>query len=71
MIKVLMQKQCGCFKRSGLAVEESFETKEEALLKAQEKCDYMNNKFCQTHEFTVLQEQEDDNIVLIGVKVRV
>lgn len=56
MITVKMEKQCGCFKRSDMKEEQTFETKEEALQEALAMCEDMNETFCQKHNFSVVEE---------------
>ena len=62
MITLKIQRQCGCFKKSDLESEQTFNTTEEALQKAQEMCEYMNESFCQKHSFSF--EQINKNIII-------
>ena len=62
MYTISMEKQCGCFKRSGMAAQQSFTTKDEALTEAIEMCGEMNETFCKKHSFKVIEE--GDNILI-------
>lgn len=62
MTTLIVEKQCGCFKKSGLLPEQQFETKDEALQEAIAMCEDMNDTFCQKHNFTAVEE--GDNIVI-------
>jgi len=61
-----MAKQCGCFKRSDFKPSETFETKEEALEAADERCRIMNIKFCHKHKFSY---EENENQIIIKMEV--
>lgn len=56
MYKVIVEKQCGCFKRSGHEAETSFESKDDALLHASERKEFMNTEWCGKHNFFVAEE---------------
>lgn len=56
MYTVTMEKECGCFKRSDYASTQSFDTKDAALLEAQQMAEEMNETFCQKHTFSVREE---------------
>jgi len=62
MVTLKIEKQCGCFKKSDLKAEQTFETKDEALKEAKDMCEYMNEKFCQKHNFSL--EENGDEIVI-------
>lgn len=57
-----MEKQCGCFKKSDLKAEQTFNTKEEALNEAKNTCEDMNDTFCQKHSFSY---EEIENEIII------
>ena len=59
-----MEKQCGCFKKSDFEAEQIFDSKEEALKKAKEMCEYMNEQFCQKHEFSISEESAGDDVII-------
>ena len=62
MFKIIVERECGCFKRSDLSNNIELDSKEEALEKSLEMKDIMNNEFCSKHKFAV---QEVDNTFLI------
>jgi hypothetical protein len=59
MYKVTMEKQCGCFKRSGEAAEKIFENKDDALIEATAWAERMNEEFCQKHAFSIVENGDD------------
>ena len=56
MYNVKIEKECGCFKRSGMDSVKSFENKDDAMVEAQEWAAEMNETFCQKHNFSVVEE---------------
>lgn len=64
MFKVIVERQCGCFKRSNMEAEISVDSKDEALLKSIEMRDTMNNDFCDKHKFIV---KEEENTFIIAM----
>lgn len=66
MFKIIVERQCGCFKRSDMQSDIIVESKDEALLKSIEMRDTMNNKFCKKHAFSV---KEQDNTFVIAMNV--
>lgn len=62
MFNIIVERECGCFKRSDMEKNISLESKDEALLKSLEMRDTMNNKFCAKHKF-VIQEVENNFII--------
>lgn len=59
MFTVRMEKECGCFKRSGMESSKTFSTKDDAMIEAQEWTAEMNETFCKKHNFTVVEEGND------------
>lgn len=59
MFNVKMEKECGCFKRSGMESVKSFENRDDALLEAKEWAEEMNETFCKKHNFSVVEEGND------------
>ena len=55
MFNIIVERECGCFKRSGMASNTSIESKDEALSKSIEMRDKMNDDFCGKHGFKVLE----------------
>jgi len=56
MFNVRMEKECGCFKRSGMPTIKAFDNKDDALSEAQEWSEEMNDTFCRKHRFNVVEE---------------
>ena len=56
MFKIIVERECGCFKRSDMESNITLDSKDDALLKSIEMCDTMNNKFCDKHKFSVKEE---------------
>ncbi len=59
MVNVRIEKECGCFKRSGMPSIKAFENKDEALTEAQTWAEEMNETFCKKHNFSVIEEGDD------------
>jgi hypothetical protein len=66
LIELLVEKECGCFKRSSFEAKHLFETKQEALRYANEMCEKMNIKFCHKHKFRYEEENEQ---ILIKMEI--
>ena len=58
MYTVNVDKECGCFRRSGLENNVGFESNDDALMAANSMVGTMNEKFCGKHEFSL---KEDGN----------
>lgn len=67
MVRVLMQKQCGCFKRSEHEAVKTFESKDDALIYAQELCSDMNEQFCQKHCFSTVEIAENELTISVDM----
>jgi hypothetical protein len=59
MFNVKIEKECGCFKRSGMPTIKAFDNKDDALTEAGEWAEEMNETFCKKHNFTVVEEGND------------
>lgn len=59
MFNVKMEKECGCFKRSGMESIKTYENKDDAMLEAKEWAEEMNETFCQKHNFSIVEEGND------------
>ncbi len=59
MYNVRMEKECGCFKRSGMESVKTFDNKDDALVEATEWAAEMNETFCQKHNFSIVEEGND------------
>ena len=53
MFKIIVEQECGCFKKSNLENGISIDSKDGALLKSLEMRDTMNYDFCGKHTFKV------------------
>lgn len=62
MYKVIIDKECGCFKRSDMQNNLEIASKDEALMKGLEMVNSMNNDFCKKHTFS-LEESENSFII--------
>lgn len=51
MYTIVMEKECGCFKKSGLDNNMTFESREDMINKARVLECRMNQEFCMTHFF--------------------
>jgi hypothetical protein len=57
-----IEKQCGCFKKSGIELPKTFETKEDAIKEANELAEEFNETFCRKHNFGVVENGEEITI---------
>jgi len=62
MFKIVVEKECGCFKRSDMQNNIMVESKDEALMKSIAMKDTMNEDFCGKHQFKV-QETADSFVI--------
>lgn len=65
MFKIIVENECGCFKKSDLVNGVEVSSKDEALMKSIEMRDFMNDEFCGKHNFKV---QEAGNNFVIAFK---
>ena len=70
MSTIIVQKECGCFKRSAYENNKKFDSKDEALLQATLMVNHMNEKFCQKHEFEA-REENGNIIIAVDAKAQV
>jgi len=59
MSTISIAQECGCFKRSPLENNVTFDNKDDAMMKAQGMLSHMNEEFCGKHRFE-LSENGDD-----------
>lgn len=64
MYKINVDKECGCFKRSDLDNNVSFESKDDALMNATKMVSHMNEEFCGKHEFSLVENGDTFQISL-------
>lgn len=62
MFKIIVDKECGCFKRSDFQNNIEVNSKDEALSKSLEMVNHMNDEFCGKHKFKV--EEAGDTFVI-------
>lgn len=65
MFKIIVEKECGCFKRSDMVNGESINNKDDALIKSISMVNKMNEEFCGKHDFK-LQEVGDDFVIAMN-----
>ena len=58
MFKIIVDRECGCFKRSDMSNNVEFESKDAALTTALEMVSTMNDDFCAKHKFTLEEVAE-------------
>ncbi len=64
MHTIIVENECGCFKRSEFENHKSFSLKDDALLQARLMESHMNQKFCQKHFFTAVEEGDHFKIMV-------
>lgn len=62
MYKIVLDRECGCFKRSDMTNNIEVASKDEALEKSLEMVNTMNNDFCSKHKFS-LEEVGDTFLI--------
>lgn len=62
MHTIIVNKECGCFRRSDLENNIKLESKDDALLQALKTTTKMNEEFCQKHEFEL--KEENSNFII-------
>ncbi|MEA3499072.1 MAG: hypothetical protein U9R16_08435 [Campylobacterota bacterium] len=67
MNTIIVDKECGCFKKSAYENNMKFESKDDALMQANLMIKYMNTKFCGKHDFTLAQN-ENEFLISVGMK---
>ncbi len=67
MSTIIVQRECGCFKRSSFDNNKSFQSKDDALMEASTMVEHMNTKFCNKHEF---QAREEGGNILIDMSMK-
>lgn len=62
MYKIIIEKECSCFKKSDLQNNIEMGSKDQALLKALKMKNQMNQEFCRKHDFSV--KEKDNNFII-------
>lgn len=65
MFKIIVENECGCFKKSDMINGESIKNKDDALIQSISMVNKMNDEFCGKHDFK-LQEVGDDFVIAMG-----
>lgn len=65
MYTINIDKECGCFKRSGLENNTQFVSNDDALMQANMMVTKMNQEFCSKHSFSL---KEDGNRFQISMQ---
>ena len=63
MSTINIAQECGCFKRSALENNVTFDNKDDAMMKAQGMLSHMNEKFCGKHGFEL--SEDGDNFAIM------
>ncbi len=64
MFTINIEKACGCFKKSAFENNQSFESKDDALIEAMAMVKTMNEEWCQKHEFLFSEDGEQFQIAV-------
>ena len=70
MVTLKISKMCGCVKKSGMAENQSFEDIDTALTKANEMTTEMNETFCKKHNFTVVNNGDNELVIEVAMNKR-
>ena len=59
MYKIVVEKECGCFKKSALENNVVIESKDDALMQSLDMVNQMNSEFCGKHSFKLLEVEKN------------
>ena len=62
MVDLIIEKQCGCVKKSSYRIIQSFNSTQEAIHEANIMCEDMNKNLCLKHKF--YYEENQNNIII-------
>jgi len=62
LVELIIEKQCGCFKKSSYNAINTFQTVDDAIKEAEIMCEDMNKNFCLKHKF--YYEESQNNITI-------
>ena len=62
MHTINLDAECGCFKKSNMENNVSFDSKDDALMEAMNMVNFMNSKFCGKHGFTLAENGDNFQI---------
>ena len=66
MFTVQVEKECGCFRRSEIQKEKTFEKREDAISYSRAIAEIMNEDFCKKHLFTARASAGDEFMISVG-----
>lgn len=69
MYTVIMEKECGCFKKSDYSNNLSFETQKDAYNYAKIVAEFMNEEFCNQHIFSAQRGEENTFLIAVAINV--
>jgi len=64
MYTINIDKECGCFRRSDLENNMTFESNDDALIQATSMKNKMNDEFCGKHDFTMVEDGNTFQILM-------
>ena len=64
MSTINIAQECGCFKRSPLENNVTFDSKDDAMMQALNMVNQMNEKFCGKHGFELSENGKDFSIAM-------
>jgi len=67
MVNVKMSKMCGCAKRAKIEEIQTFDNPDTALIEANKLAKKMNETFCKKHNFTVVENGNDEIVIELGM----
>ena len=59
MFKVIVEKECSCFKKSDMQNNQTIASKDDALIKGIDMVKSMNSDFCAKHDFKLIEVGND------------
>ena len=59
MFKIIIERECGCVRRSETINSQELASKDEALEKALGMINEMNSDFCQKHKFSLVEVENN------------
>jgi hypothetical protein len=59
MHKIIIEKECGCFKRSSFENNQVLESKDDAMMTSIGMVKKMNDDFCGKHNFKLIEVEND------------
>ncbi|HQR74111.1 MAG TPA: hypothetical protein PLH07_07790 [Sulfurovum sp.] len=66
MFTVQVERECGCFRRSEIEKEKTFQNREDAISYSKAIAEIMNEDFCKKHHFTAKASAGNDFVIGVG-----